>query len=343
MDLTASLGLSTAVSSSRIPFLKALIPCATSPIRSEILPRPNSSRTTAITTIQCQMLSEPILQPSNTNGRSPSLISSERRLGRRQKQALRRRQIVSDVTVMWLPLTGAEAPLQPTKGLAFALVAAAFGLDVRRQRQFQVAGLERILVLAKRRIVRRSRYGETGRQARVQQACALQLIEARKVAEHFQAELRQERLGGPKRQRPARRLPPSARPDPAGLEQDIERALGGDDTPDLLYLGARHRLVIGDDRQHLDRRAREAPCLRAFARHQPGEIAGGAERPFVADAYQIDATRCIFRLQLRERRLHIDPIGHALGKGGRIQRFARRKQQGFEKAQLFGPRLGASG
>src|SRR5215831_8736827 len=63
MDFTGSSGLlSIAVSSSFMPFLKALMPCATSPIRSEILPRPNSSRTTAITTIQCQMLSEPILQ-----------------------------------------------------------------------------------------------------------------------------------------------------------------------------------------------------------------------------------------------------------------------------------------
>src|SRR5271169_2378005 len=63
MVLTGSV-LSAVFSSSCMPFLKALMPCATSPIRSEILPRPNSSRTTAITTIQCQMLSEPILQPS---------------------------------------------------------------------------------------------------------------------------------------------------------------------------------------------------------------------------------------------------------------------------------------
>src|SRR6185503_7791268 len=47
-----------------MPFLKALMPCATSPISSEILPRPNSSSTTAITTIQCQILSEPI-EPSS--------------------------------------------------------------------------------------------------------------------------------------------------------------------------------------------------------------------------------------------------------------------------------------
>src|SRR6516165_840187 len=68
MDFAGSDLSSAAVSSSRMPFLKALIPWATSPIRSEILPRPNNSRTTAITTIQCQILSEPNLQPSKAAG-----------------------------------------------------------------------------------------------------------------------------------------------------------------------------------------------------------------------------------------------------------------------------------
>src|SRR5258707_7902321 len=43
-----------------MPFLNALMPWATSPINSEILPRPNSRSTTPITTIQCQRLMEPI-------------------------------------------------------------------------------------------------------------------------------------------------------------------------------------------------------------------------------------------------------------------------------------------
>src|ERR1700689_4001359 len=66
MDLRSATGDSTlagaalAVSSSDIPFLKALMPCATSPISSEILPRPNSSSTTPMTMIQCQRLIEPI-------------------------------------------------------------------------------------------------------------------------------------------------------------------------------------------------------------------------------------------------------------------------------------------
>src|SRR5271168_1566857 len=55
------LGAVSAVSSSAMPFLNALMPLATSPIMSEILPRPpKTSRPTARTIIQCQMLSEPM-------------------------------------------------------------------------------------------------------------------------------------------------------------------------------------------------------------------------------------------------------------------------------------------
>src|SRR3977135_1398536 len=97
MVLTGS-GFSAVFSSSCVPFLKALLPCATSPIRSEILPRPNSSRTTAITTIQCQMLSEPILQSSKHAASHPASIYSETRLWRRQKQGLQPRQITVDAT-----------------------------------------------------------------------------------------------------------------------------------------------------------------------------------------------------------------------------------------------------
>src|SRR6202012_5511663 len=98
MDFTGS-DFSDATSSSFMPFLNALMPWATSPIRSEILPRPNSSRTTAITTIQCQMLSEPILQPPN--GKWPifrPVLSPEGRPAGCQKQGLQPRQIAAGLT-----------------------------------------------------------------------------------------------------------------------------------------------------------------------------------------------------------------------------------------------------
>ena len=56
--------------------------------------------------------------------------------------------------------------------------------------------------------------------------------------------------------RTSRRLAAPAHAHPARLEQHVERALGDGDASDILDLGARHRLVIGHDRQRLDRGAR---------------------------------------------------------------------------------------
>src|SRR5690242_21845411 len=73
-----------ALSSSDMPFLKALIPDAKSPISSEILPRPpNSSRTATITSSQCIQLKEPIAPSSAGFGhaaRDPPRLS-DRKLG----------------------------------------------------------------------------------------------------------------------------------------------------------------------------------------------------------------------------------------------------------------------
>src|SRR5580693_10811759 len=88
----SDLGAASAVSSSDMPFLKALMPLATSPIMSEILPRPpNTSSRTAPTISQCQILKEPI-KPSVRNGTRASgnvLILSEPRRQAGQKQAQR--------------------------------------------------------------------------------------------------------------------------------------------------------------------------------------------------------------------------------------------------------------
>src|SRR6185436_15636201 len=60
MSLPMTFGSAVALSSSERPFLKLLMPLATSPIRSEILPRPNSRTTINITMAQCQIEKEPI-------------------------------------------------------------------------------------------------------------------------------------------------------------------------------------------------------------------------------------------------------------------------------------------
>src|SRR5512134_3513237 len=88
-------------------------------------------------------------------------------------------------------------------------------LGRRREPEVQVARLERILVVAKLRIVGRHRHREARRQAMIEQAGALQLLESGQVAELLQAEMRQEILGRAVGDRPARHLAAAARLDPA--------------------------------------------------------------------------------------------------------------------------------
>src|SRR4029077_17021360 len=86
-------GSTLAVSSSDMPFLKALMPVAKSPISSEIFPRPpNSSRTTTATRSQCTQLKEPIgltLRTVGLRGAHPAFgFHPQIRLRTRQKQGL---------------------------------------------------------------------------------------------------------------------------------------------------------------------------------------------------------------------------------------------------------------
>ena len=114
--------------------------------------------------------------------------------------------------------------------------------------------------------------------------------------------MRQERLGGAVGHRPARapcggRAAGSSR-SPAARRACPSRCV---DAADFLDLGARHRLMIGDDGERLDRGARQFPRHDRFMGQQPGQIARGAQRPFAADANEIDAARRIFASATAER------------------------------------------
>lgn len=87
--------------------------------------------------------------------------------------------------------------------------------------------------------------------------------------------------------------------------------------------------------------ARDSRASRSPASHQPGQIAGGSKSPFVGDADQIDTARGIIRLQLRQRRLDVDAIGHPLGEGGLIDAVGSGEQQGFEQPQFLGRACGS--
>ncbi len=127
------------------------------------------------------------------------------------------------------------------------------------------------------------------RQLAVEQARRLQLVETRQVADRVESELDQEFGRRAVGDRPARRLAPPAHAHPARLHQHVERALRDRDAADLLDVGARHRLMIGDDRERLERGARQLALFFPLARQQPGEIFGGPKRPAPGDPHEIDA------------------------------------------------------
>src|SRR5262245_64404387 len=95
--------------------------------------------------------------------------------------------------------------------------------------------------------------------------------------------MRQERLVGAIGHGAAGGLAPPARADPSGLEQYVDRALRGGHPADLLDLGARHRLMIGDDRERLDRRARELARLDRLLAQQPRQVRRRAKRPLAVE------------------------------------------------------------
>src|SRR5262245_4712442 len=95
----------------------------------------------------------------------------------------------------------------------------------RRKAEIEISRLERVLVLAQRRIIRRRRHRKAGGQPAVEQARAFELVEPRQVGQRLQSEMRQELLGGAIGERPAGRLAAAARADPAGLQEYIDRTL----------------------------------------------------------------------------------------------------------------------
>ena len=145
----------------------------------------------------------------------------------------------------------------------------------------------------------------------------------------------QERLVGAVGHRPARRLAAAAQPDPAGLQQHVEGSLRRGHAADVLDLGARHRLVIGDDGQRLDGGARQLPRHRRFVGQQPGEIARGAQRPFAGNANQVHAARLVLFLQLGEQRAHVDTGRQALPQNFFVERALGGEQQRLENAQFL--------
>src|SRR5579884_657242 len=220
MLLTGSL---FAVSSSAMPFLKALMPPATSLISSEILPRPNSSITTTMTISQCQILNEPIGNSSAATGLAPAYVTRKLGFGRGKNKEFSARHGRA-----WTA-NSARNPSNRTK-LTFVFVrvghAARFAIRSGRllvgrcrgrQCEIEIAGVKRLFVVAQCAVVRGDWDGKAGRQAAYQQAGTFKFLEPRQITYLLQSEVRQERLGRAVSDWTTRSFAAAAGADPAGL------------------------------------------------------------------------------------------------------------------------------
>ena len=114
-------------------------------------------------------------------------------------------------------------------------------------------------------------------------ASTLQLLEARQVTDLFKAEVREERFRCPISDRTTRRLTAAARPDPAGFEQDVERAGRRHNSTNFFDFCTGDGLMVCDDRKCLGCGTRKLACFDDLLGQQPRQIGRRPECPLFAD------------------------------------------------------------
>ena len=113
------------------------------------------------------------------------------------------------------------------------------------------------------------------------------------------------------------------------------------ETPRISSISAaRDRLVVGDDGEHLQGRARQTALLDHFPRHEMGEVRRGAERPALGDAGKAHATIGIELFEFLQQRGKVGVGRQAAAKLILRDRLGRSEKQGLQRAQMlrFGPR-----
>ena len=78
-------------------------------------------------------------------------------------------------------------------------------------------------------------------------------------------------------------------PDPAFLEQHVQRPLAEADATDFFDLATGYRLVVGNDGQCFDGGAGQLAGYFAFTDKLAGQIGGRAEAPGLPGLHQVDA------------------------------------------------------
>src|SRR4051794_6467173 len=165
----------------------------------------------------------------------------------------------------------------------------------------------------------------------IEQAGRLQVVDPWQVAAGGEPEKGQELGCRPIEQRPTGALPAPGRPNPTRIHQHVERALRDLDAADCFDFGAAHRLVIGNDRERLRRRARQAPGLLARSPQKVREVWRGLEMPAPAALHELDAAPFVMLGELPKRDFDLafaDVLGQLLD----AERLGRGEQGCLESA-----------
>ena len=168
---------------------------------------------------------------------------------------------------------------------------------------------------------------------RVEEARGLEVVDAGEVAAAFQAEMGEEGGGGGIGEGAAGHLAAAGGADPASLHQHVQRAPGDLHAPDRLDLGAADRLVIGDDGERLDRRARQPPRLVALPAQDVGEVGGGLEMPAPAALDEVDTATGIVLDEPGEAGGNVHSEPDMLGDVARGQGLGGGEQGGLDGAE----------
>ena len=147
-------------------------------------------------------------------------------------------------------------------------------------------------------------------------------------------------LAGAVGDRAAGRPPAAPHPDPARLEQRVERSRRALNAANFLDFGAGDGLVIGDDRKGLERGFRESPLLDGVLLEQVGQVFRRTELPLAGDPREIDAAAGVRAGEICEQRADVVAGIEMTAKHALVQRLGRREQQCFEHPQLLGVFLG---
>ncbi len=153
--------------------------------------------------------------------------------------------------------------------------------------------------------------------------------------------MREEGFGDAIGHRTAGTAAAAAHAHPAGLHKHVQRAFAGGHAADFLDIGAGHRLVVGDDRQRLQRRPRQLLLLHRLAAEQERQITGGAEHPLARHLHQSDAALGIGFLHVAQESGNVGAFRQAAGNLGRRQGLGGGEEQGLDHTQVLPSFLGA--